>query len=75
MDTTPADPHPLPPAVTDAVLAWYDATGRELAFRATTDPYAVLVSERMAQQTQADRAGGIGREIDGRARLVEAASR
>jgi A/G-specific adenine glycosylase len=38
------------------VLAWYAATGRELAFRATTDPYAVLVSELMAQQTQAARA-------------------
>jgi len=38
------------------VLAWYAATGRPLAFRATTDPYAVLVSECMAQQTQAERA-------------------
>jgi A/G-specific adenine glycosylase len=49
-------PQPLPPALRDAILAWYDATGRELAFRATTDPYAVLVSELMAQQTQALRA-------------------
>ena len=38
------------------ILAWYDASGRELAFRATSDPYAVLVSELMAQQTQAARA-------------------
>jgi len=38
------------------VLAWYEATGRPLAFRATSDPYAVLVSELMAQQTQALRA-------------------
>ncbi len=48
----------VPPALRDAVLAWYDATGRDLAFRATTDPYAVLVSELMAQQTQALRAAG-----------------
>ena len=46
----------VPPALRDAVLAWYDANGRALAFRATKDPYAVLVSELMAQQTQAERA-------------------
>ena len=40
----------------DAILAWYDETGRSLAFRATRDPYAILVSELMAQQTQAARA-------------------
>jgi A/G-specific adenine glycosylase len=44
------------PALCDAVLGWYDATGRTLAFRATRDPYSVLVSELMAQQTQAARA-------------------
>ena len=56
MDAT-AEPAPaVDPALRDAVLAWYDATGRELAFRATSDPYAVLVSELMAQQTQATRA-------------------
>jgi A/G-specific adenine glycosylase len=48
----------VPPALRDAVLAWYAATGRELAFRASTNPYAVLVSELMAQQTQAARAAG-----------------
>lgn len=55
----PADPvatDAVPPALRDAVLAWYEATGRALAFRATRDPYAVLVSELMAQQTQAARA-------------------
>lgn len=46
----------VPAALVNAVLAWYDATGRRLAFRATRDPYAVLVSELMAQQTQAARA-------------------
>jgi len=39
-----------------AVLDWYAANGRDLAFRRTTDPWAVLVSEVMAQQTQAARA-------------------
>ena len=47
----------LPPAARDAVLAWFDSDGRALPFRATSDPYAVLVSEAMAQQTQAARAG------------------
>lgn len=44
------------PGMRAAILAWFDAEGRPLAFRATTDPYAVLVSEAMAQQTQAARA-------------------
>ena len=35
-----------------AVLAWYDAHGRDLPWRRTRDPYAILVSEVMAQQTQ-----------------------
>ncbi len=53
----PQDPAvAVPAALREAVLAWYAATGRQLAFRATSDPYAVLVSELMAQQTQAERA-------------------
>ena len=40
----------------DAVLAWYGSVGRDLAFRGTRDPYAILVSEVMAQQTQIARA-------------------
>jgi A/G-specific adenine glycosylase len=47
---------PIPPALRDAVLAWYDAAGRALPFRGTRDPYAILVSELMAQQTQVARA-------------------
>ncbi|HEX4363609.1 MAG TPA: A/G-specific adenine glycosylase [Solirubrobacteraceae bacterium] len=35
-----------------AVLAWYDATRRPLPWRRTRDPYAILVVEVMAQQTQ-----------------------
>ena len=46
----------VPPALRGAVLAWYDAGGRELPFRGVTDPYAILVSELMAQQTQVARA-------------------
>ena len=38
-----------------AVLAWYDARGRTLPFRGQRDPYAILVSEVMAQQTQISR--------------------
>ena len=50
-------PDPVVPApLRDVILAWYDATGRPLAFRSTRDPYAILVSELMAQQTQAARA-------------------
>ncbi len=39
-----------------AALDWYDANGRDLAFRRAADPWSVLVSEVMAQQTQAARA-------------------
>jgi A/G-specific adenine glycosylase len=38
-----------------AILAWFDAGGRALSFRGTRDPYAILVSEVMAQQTQISR--------------------
>ena len=46
----------LPPAMRDAVLAWFDANGRMFAIREARDPYAILVSEVMAQQTQISRA-------------------
>ncbi len=55
-----ADPDPpvdpIPTALRNAILDWFEVSGRRLAFRATRDPYAVLVSELMAQQTQAARA-------------------
>lgn len=38
-----------------ALLTWYDRTRRPLPWRDTTDPYAVLVSEVMAQQTRVSR--------------------
>jgi A/G-specific adenine glycosylase len=44
-------------ALRASILGWYDRVGRNLPFRATRDPYAILVSEAMAQQTQAARAG------------------
>jgi A/G-specific adenine glycosylase len=37
------------------LLAWYRANGRDLPWRRTRDPYRVLVSEIMLQQTQVDR--------------------
>jgi A/G-specific adenine glycosylase len=37
------------------LLAWYAATARPLPWRETTDPYRVLVSEVMLQQTQVSR--------------------
>ncbi|HSL77515.1 MAG TPA: hypothetical protein VK867_11255 [Candidatus Limnocylindrales bacterium] len=46
----------ITPDVRDAILARYAKHGRRLAFRRTSDPYAVLVSEVIAQQTQAERA-------------------
>ena len=38
-----------------AALAWYRRDGRDLPWRRTGDPYAILVSEVMLQQTQVDR--------------------
>jgi len=38
-----------------ALLAWFDRHGRELPWRRTRDPYAILVSEVMLQQTQVER--------------------
>lgn len=37
------------------VLDWYAENKRDLPWRTTTDPYAILVSEMMLQQTQVDR--------------------
>src|SRR5437870_755292 len=40
---------------TRKVLAWYARAGRDLPWRRTRDPYRVLVSEFMLQQTQVAR--------------------
>ena len=37
------------------LLTWYRANGRDLPWRRTDDPYHILVSEVMLQQTQVDR--------------------
>ena len=39
----------------DLLLAWFSHNGRDLPWRHTTDPYAILVSEVMLQQTQVER--------------------
>ena len=38
-----------------SLLDWYASEHRDFPWRATRDPYAVLVSEVMLQQTQASR--------------------
>jgi A/G-specific adenine glycosylase len=38
-----------------AILGWYRRHGRDLPWRRTSDPYHILVSEMMLQQTQVDR--------------------
>ena len=57
---SPADASPLPSArrtraLQQRLLAWYADNRRDLPWRRTTDPYAVLVSEIMLQQTQVPR--------------------
>ena len=37
------------------ILRWYDRHGRDLPWRRTRDPYRILVSEVMLQQTQVER--------------------
>ena len=39
----------------ERLLAWFEANGRDLPWRRTRDPYAILVSEVMLQQTQVER--------------------
>jgi A/G-specific adenine glycosylase len=53
-----ADGLPLPgqrQAFRRRLLAWYDENGRDLPWRRGADPYRILVSEIMLQQTQVDR--------------------
>lgn len=47
--------HPNLAAVRRALLHWFRHHGRDLPWRRTRDPYRVLVSEIMLQQTQVDR--------------------
>jgi A/G-specific adenine glycosylase len=41
--------------VEEQLLAWFRRNGRDLPWRRTRDPYAILVSEVMLQQTQVER--------------------
>ena len=57
---TQAAGNALPPTAArrrfrDRLLAWYDRNGRRLPWRETADPYHILVSEIMLQQTQVER--------------------
>jgi len=45
---------PLPPDLVDAMLSWYVEMRRDLPWRRTRDPYAILVSEIMLQQTRVE---------------------
>lgn len=46
---------PSAAAFRSAILRWFGAHGRDLPWRRTHDPWTVLVSEVMLQQTQVDR--------------------
>src|SRR5258708_39707003 len=51
-------PLPAPPErrrFRTRLLAWYGRHGRDLPWRTADDPYHILVSEIMLQQTQVDR--------------------
>lgn len=52
-------PIPVPPLLKrkfrERLLKWYAQHGRDLPWRETTEPYEILVSEIMLQQTQVDR--------------------
>jgi A/G-specific adenine glycosylase len=43
-------------AFAERLLLWYGATGRDLPWRQTRDPYAILVSEVMLQQNRVSHA-------------------
>jgi len=51
---TAADPE-HPTRVANKLLAWYAANKRDLPWRHSRDPYAILLAEVMLQQTQVDR--------------------
>ena len=45
----------MPLTIATRLLRWYDKHGRDLPWRKTRDPYRILVSEIMLQQTQVSR--------------------
>jgi A/G-specific adenine glycosylase len=54
-DTLPIPTPPERRRFRSRLLAWYRRHGRDLPWRKTDDPYHILVSEIMLQQTQVDR--------------------
>src|SRR5436305_11269290 len=50
--TKRSQPRPDPTLFRRELLRWFVRYGRELPWRRTRDPYAILVSEFMLQQTQ-----------------------
>src|SRR5512147_1767661 len=56
-------PAPLVRRFQRRLLAWYRAEGRKLPWRRTRDPYRILVSETMLQQTQVERVKGYYRRF------------
>ena len=46
---------PEPARLQGPLLAWFAANARDLPWRHTRDPYAILVAEMMLQQTQVER--------------------
>ncbi|MDQ3655379.1 MAG: A/G-specific adenine glycosylase [Chloroflexota bacterium] len=56
MDTSPPTSSPDKiPALQNGLLTWWKANRRDLPWRHTRDPYRILISEVMLQQTQVDR--------------------
>jgi A/G-specific adenine glycosylase len=48
-------PHDILATIHSALLHWFANNGRDLPWRHTRDPYRIMVSEIMLQQTQVDR--------------------
>ena len=55
MPTVTGAPERYVRGMEELLLAWFAEHGRDLPWRATSDPYAILVSEVMSQQTQTER--------------------
>jgi A/G-specific adenine glycosylase len=55
MPATTVSPARYVRPVEDLLLAWFREHGRDLPWRRTREPYAILVSEVMSQQTQVER--------------------
>src|SRR6476661_7408561 len=55
MSSRSLPPPPVRQRFRRTLLGWYRTNGRDLPWRRTSDPYHILVSEVMLQQTQVDR--------------------